>query len=852
MSTSNSGLTAATTPLTGTEVMYVVQGGNSRKATTGNLYIPGGTDVAVTDGGTGASTASAARTNLGLAIGTNVQAWDADLDAIAALTTTTFGRSLLTKTAAEDVRTTLASAPYVATRTALKALDTTKDTTAFLTEAGREGIFMWKAGDYSAQVAADTQEGVYVKATAIASASGAWVRVYSRLTVEMFGASASGTAAANATAIQVAVNVAQLYTGYLFFPALYPVNTTILVSNNIVLEGVSAFTSGITCNTGAAISLVPSTSISNNNTWYGIRYMSIISTDAGVHYGIEYASTGAEYLSNWELVGCYLSGTSGGASWDSTGSTVGIFSCTIRRNWFNNGMVIKDGGDSITILENTINGNGIGILVNLLKTGARQLVIRNNNITTLSECVYLISVTGAIIDSNWMETPSYLGSYTGTTNALLYAQASPNTRITRNTIQPLYSVMVGLGQTAANYSIRLNTSGAASRIADNDIAVGAVGHIQIGAGVTSTLIDWDNKFDVTAVVTDAGTGTFGTSNTPGIFNQAVKFTTTAAFGTPASFESTEAGAGNGPFVEVYRNSASPAVSDGIGTLAWYGNNASAAKINYQYIGGTLTNVTGGAEASTMNFATYNAGALAIAMSIGANITMSRGTLFAAVAAPSSNDGAALGNTSNQWSDLFLASGGVINFNNGNYTVTHTAGNLSFNGAVDFTGAVLPTVSGTPSLGSATKMWGGLFLKSLGVINFNNGDVTVTHSAGVLTFSGAVLSTGTGGVGYATGAGGAVTQATSRATGVTLNKASGAVTMFTAAGSATPASFTVTNSTVAATDTIILNIKSGASNTYFYFVTAVAAGSFVVTFWTTGGTASDTPVLNYNVVKGVAA
>ena len=47
-------------------------------------YQPGGTDVAVADGGTGASTASAARTNLGLVIGTNVQAWDADLDAVAA------------------------------------------------------------------------------------------------------------------------------------------------------------------------------------------------------------------------------------------------------------------------------------------------------------------------------------------------------------------------------------------------------------------------------------------------------------------------------------------------------------------------------------------------------------------------------------------------------------------------------------------------------------------------------------------------------------------------------------------------------------------------------------------------
>lgn len=108
-----------------------------------------------------------------------------------------------------------------------------------------------------------------------------------------------------------------------------------------------------------------------------------------------------------------------------------------------------------------------------------------------------------------------------------------------------------------------------------------------------------------------------------------------------------------------------------------------------------------------------------------------------------------------------------------------------------------------------------------------------------------------GIGYATGVGGAVTQITSRTTGVTLNKPCGAITLVSAAGSATWQSFTVTNSCVAATDTIVVNQKSG-TDLYMIHVTAVAAGSFRISFATTGGTTTEQPVFNFAIVKAVTS
>lgn len=123
------------------------------------------------------------------------------------------------------------------------------------------------------------------------------------------------------------------------------------------------------------------------------------------------------------------------------------------------------------------------------------------------------------------------------------------------------------------------------------------------------------------------------------------------------------------------------------------------------------------------------------------------------------------------------------------------------------------------------------------------DITVTAN---------LASTGGG---YTTGAGGTVTQATSKATGVTLNKACGRITMHNAALAAgAEVAFTLTNSTIAATDVVVVNVQSvGTAGAYLVGVGAVSAGSCSITVSNCStGSLSQAIVLNFVVIKGVTA
>lgn len=167
-------------------------------------------DLAVTEAKLAVAVASKLNSALQPAdIGTTVQAYNANLTTLASVTPGLAGTSILAMAAATDVRSFLDVAAVVEIRAQLKALDPAVNPTALYTEAGRGGIFIWRTGDYSAKIAADPQEGIYIKADGVDASEGAWVRLYEGpLLATWFGAATSNGAAANDAAINAAFALA--------------------------------------------------------------------------------------------------------------------------------------------------------------------------------------------------------------------------------------------------------------------------------------------------------------------------------------------------------------------------------------------------------------------------------------------------------------------------------------------------------------------------------------------------------------------------------------------------------------------------------------------------------------------
>lgn len=153
--------------------------------------------------------------------------------------------------------------------------------------------------------------------------------------------------------------------------------------------------------------------------------------------------------------------------------------------------------------------------------------------------------------------------------------------------------------------------------------------------------------------------------------------------------------------------------------------------------GTVTNLTGTASINING----TVGATTPTTATFTTATINTGLV------PDANDGAYLGTTAAQFSDLFLASGGVINWDNGTITLTQGSNELTVAGSgailvaptIVANTAFLPDANDGATLGNTSTQFSDLFLAEGGVINWDNGDATLTQASNDLTLAGASLT-----------------------------------------------------------------------------------------------------------------
>ena len=168
-------------------------------------------------------------------------------------------------------------------------------------------------------------------------------------------------------------------------------------------------------------------------------------------------------------------------------------------------------------------------------------------------------------------------------------------------------------------------------------------------------------------------------------------------------------------------------------------------------------------------------------------------------------------------------------------------------------------SAESSLIGASNNYGfyGAIAAGTGRYNFYASGTAPNYYAGASTFAGGITSTSpSAAMGYGTGAGGTVTQATSKTTAVTLNKPCGQITMNNAALAAgAETSFTLNNSLIGATDLVVVTPLGGFSASGIYSARIGSTQSGYVTIFVkneTAGSLSEAPVFGFAIIKGAAS
>lgn len=278
-----------------------------------------------------------------------------------------------------------------------------------------------------------------------------------------------------------------------------------------------------------------------------------------------------------------------------------------------------------------------------------------------------------------------------------------------------------------------------------------------------------------------------------------------ALADPAVFVSKDAGAALGPTLDLFRDSASPAASDFGGAIDFNGRDSAANKQLYAEIVAQITDPTSTSEDAIIILRAVIAGVLTDMLKSNATGITIPGTL-----------------------DV----NGNLNVNTNKVTIAGATGNTLVAGTLDATG----------NLAVNTNKF---------TANATTGAVA---AAGDIAGAGAILSSSAaGGVGYAPGSGGTQTQGSGsgKATTVVLNKPTGAILMNGASlAASTTVSFTLTNSTIAATDVLVLNhITTGTFGGYTLNAICSSGSAQINVHNVLGGPLAEAIVIQFSLIRG---
>lgn len=210
------------------------------------------------------------------------------------------------------------------------------------------------------------------------------------------------------------------------------------------------------------------------------------------------------------------------------------------------------------------------------------------------------------------------------------------------------------------------------------------------------------------------------------------------------------------------------VSDGSGVITWSAQSGgggggtvgtvvnTGASTQYAipyYLDATGTNIAPSLLTTDATFTNFYAGgflintltvsndvSLAGNVAIGGSLTVTNGPIQ-----PSANNVVGLGTATLSFADLFLASTAVINFGNGNVTITHAAGAITVAGATTFSlGTSAAFTTGTIELGHATA----------NTLAASAGDMTIEGNR-IFRVGGADVPVADGGTGLSSGTSGGI-------------------------------------------------------------------------------------------------